>query len=176
MNIANDIINRLFSCGQRVLKLVIDGEPIPQARPRFGKMGRVYEPTKCTKAKANIRAIAEREMKAQGFAMAHKDMPIILECKFFSPLPSSKQKWWKVAARLGLIPCMSRNSGDIDNKIKLCLDGINGTVMYDDSQVCEVHAYSRYSDNPRTEVTIKALYVNVGDIKAYVNKHKEEEQ
>lgn len=158
------INDKLMFCGSKVLKFSVDGEPVPQGRPRFGKGGVVYEPSKCTHAKANIRAVAEREMVVQGFAMAHKDMPIVASFTFYKSVPTSKPVWWKKAAKHGLVAPVVRNS-DIDNCIKLCLDAINGVAFYDDAQVCEVHALARYSEKPRVDIEIKALYTNIGDIK-----------
>lgn len=51
-----------------------------------------------------------------------------------------------------------RKSGDLDNRIKQALDALQGTVVADDSQVCELHCY-RDDDkgNPRLEVRISPL-------------------
>lgn len=49
-----------------------------------------------------------------------------------------------------------RRSGDLDNRLKVLLDSLNGGAWKDDSQVVELHAY-RYDDakNPRVEVEIE---------------------
>lgn len=164
-----DFVKKLMSCGKKTLKLVIEGEPVVQARPKFGRGGRVYEPKKCTDAKAKIRAVAEREMITQDFAKAHKEMAVIFNICFYKGIPKFKPKWWRYAAWLGLIAPVGR-TGDLDNLVKLAQDSINGIVFYDDSQICELHAYSRYSLNPRTEIEIEALYTNIGDIKEAVKR------
>jgi crossover junction endodeoxyribonuclease RusA len=48
-----------------------------------------------------------------------------------------------------------RKAGDLDNKIKVCLDALNGIAYHDDNQIVEIHAY-RYDDkaNPRVEIDI----------------------
>lgn len=48
-----------------------------------------------------------------------------------------------------------RKSGDLDNRIKLLLDSLNGLAWEDDDQVVELHAW-RHDDKkkPRVEVTI----------------------
>ena len=46
---------------------------------------------------------------------------------------------------------------DIDNVIKTICDGLNGVAYYDDSQVVEVTAEKRYSDEPRVEVSIEIV-------------------
>jgi crossover junction endodeoxyribonuclease RusA len=48
-----------------------------------------------------------------------------------------------------------RRAGDLDNRIKLLLDSLQGAVLSNDSQVTEIHAY-RHDDKarPRVEVTV----------------------
>jgi crossover junction endodeoxyribonuclease RusA len=49
----------------------------------------------------------------------------------------------------------ARKSGDLDNRIKVLLDALQGIAYADDKQVTELHAY-RFDDakNPRVEVEI----------------------
>lgn len=51
-----------------------------------------------------------------------------------------------------------RRAGDLDNRIKVCLDSLQGHAFADDDQVTEIHAY-RYDDkaNPRVEVEVMAV-------------------
>ena len=51
-----------------------------------------------------------------------------------------------------------RKSGDLDNRIKQTLDSIQGVIVGDDAQVCELHCY-REDDktNPRLELEVKSL-------------------
>lgn len=46
--------------------------------------------------------------------------------------------------------------GDLDNRIKVGLDSLNGLAWADDSQICEIHA-RQFDDkkNPRVEITIE---------------------
>lgn len=49
-----------------------------------------------------------------------------------------------------------RKSGDLDNRIKILLDALQGSVYVDDKQIVEIHA-RRFDDkkNPRVEVRIQ---------------------
>lgn len=49
----------------------------------------------------------------------------------------------------------ARKSGDLDNRLKILLDALQGIAYANDSQVTELHAY-RFDDpkNPRVEVEI----------------------
>ena len=45
--------------------------------------------------------------------------------------------------------------GDLDNRIKICLDSLNGWAYHDDKQVVEIHArWDNDKHHPRVEVTI----------------------
>lgn len=49
-----------------------------------------------------------------------------------------------------------RKSGDLDNRIKILLDALQGSAYMDDRQIVEIHA-RRFEDkkNPRVEVRIQ---------------------
>jgi crossover junction endodeoxyribonuclease RusA len=51
-----------------------------------------------------------------------------------------------------------RKAGDLDNRIKIVLDGLQGTAFINDSQIVEIHA-RRHDDarNPRVEMQIEYL-------------------
>lgn len=51
-----------------------------------------------------------------------------------------------------------RRAGDLDNRIKVLLDALQGFVFENDSQVVELHAY-RHEDknNPRVEVVAESV-------------------
>lgn len=51
-----------------------------------------------------------------------------------------------------------RKAGDLDNRLKVALDALNGIAFVDDAQVIELHVY-RYDDkaNPRVEVEIQEI-------------------
>lgn len=48
-----------------------------------------------------------------------------------------------------------RKSGDLDNRIKVTLDALNGVAWKDDDQVVEIHAYRRDDKHdPRVTVSV----------------------
>ena len=53
-----------------------------------------------------------------------------------------------------------QRSGDLDNRLKVLCDALNGHAWDDDSQVVEIHAY-RHDDKarPRVEVEVRAMGV-----------------
>ena len=46
---------------------------------------------------------------------------------------------------------------DIDNLVKIVLDGLNGVAFMDDKQVIELYAIKRYSIEPRTEIMVEEI-------------------
>lgn len=52
----------------------------------------------------------------------------------------------------------ARKAGDLDNKIKILADALQGVCYADDKQIVEIHAY-RFDDkkSPRVEVEIKEI-------------------
>ena len=81
---------------------------------------------------------------------------------------------WKAAAKLAIYHARltryagpvavylrayrERQAGDLDNRVKLTLDALNGHAWADDAQVVELHAW-RCDDaaNPRVEVEIRTV-------------------
>jgi crossover junction endodeoxyribonuclease RusA len=51
-----------------------------------------------------------------------------------------------------------RKAGDLDNRLKVLLDVLNGVVWLDDKQIVEIHAF-RHDDkhNPRVEVEVSEV-------------------
>jgi crossover junction endodeoxyribonuclease RusA len=48
--------------------------------------------------------------------------------------------------------------GDLDNRLKICLDALQGYAYHNDSQIAEIHA-TRHEDRecPRVEVEVRSL-------------------
>jgi crossover junction endodeoxyribonuclease RusA len=56
-----------------------------------------------------------------------------------------------------------RKSGDLDNRIKVCLDALNGIAWSDDDQVVELHAYRRDDKaEPRVTVSVSVSQLTEG--------------
>jgi Holliday junction resolvase RusA-like endonuclease/endogenous inhibitor of DNA gyrase (YacG/DUF329 family) len=117
-----------------VAQLMIPGEPASKARPRFdgrGSKTRAYTPEKTKSAEAQV---------AWHFSRARPD--------------------WRADGQghFGLMAvffCESRQRRDVDNMIKLLLDGLNKVVWHDDVQVIEVSARKVVGVAPaRTELLL----------------------
>lgn len=118
-----------------VARFTVDGEPVSKARPRFTRTGRSFTPQKTADAEANM---------AQAFREAAPE---------FTPEPD---RTYGVTA---LFFHGTRQRRDVDNCIKLVLDGLNGVAWQDDSQVSEVSGRKvlEEPEHARTEVAIYAV-------------------
>lgn len=71
-------------------------------------------------------------------------------------------RWPLLAGPVVLVAHLYRpqKSGDLDNRLKVLGDALNGVAWADDSQVVEIHAY-RHDDKarPRVEVEVRAMGV-----------------
>ncbi|CWU06368.1 RusA family crossover junction endodeoxyribonuclease [Listeria monocytogenes] len=139
------------------IKFTINIPPHPQERPRFrnlGKFTQTYDPPKSKEYKKKIANVAK--MYAPGTPISS---PIQITLVFYVSIPTSKSKAWKQRALLGHeFPAVRP---DIDNYVKAVLDALNGIMFTDDGKIIELIAYKRYSDKPRTEVSITELIPEV---------------
>lgn len=103
--------------------------PYPPSANRYWRSfrGRVVKSKEARTYQAEAGWIA----KAQGANIT--DKPVSLSLRFFRP----------------------RRSGDLDNRLKVAIDSLNGVVYEDDKQVVELHAYlGDDKDNPRVEIEV----------------------
>lgn len=111
----------------------LEYDPIPQARPRFGKHG-VYEPSECKSYKQKIKD------KAAAVMNGREPLTGALECliKVFRKFDPTSPRY-----------------GDVDNHCKIILDGMNGVCYRDDRQITECTVKKGKSLTPHIEVTLK---------------------
>ena len=121
------------------LKIKIEGDPLPAARPRFN--GR-----RCYQSARNVSYRREVEMSAR-LAMLGQ-----------APMTGALSATVKLYRRY---KPTSRAYGDVDNHLKALFDGMNQIVFADDAQIvsCLVEKWQD-KERPRAEVTIKVLPEN----------------
>ena len=114
-----------------MIRLVILGDVIPAARPRFS--GR-----RCYQPKRN-REYRERVQSAAKLAMAGASP---LKCEICAAVKLYRR--YKRSSRI---------YGDVDNHLKAIFDGLNGIVFVDDAQIvrCVVEKHTD-KENPRAEI------------------------
>lgn len=124
----------------------IPGQPVGKARPRFTRSGHTYTPDK-TKSYENLVAL---EYRAAGGRMTDGRVYFRITAGYGIPKSTPKAKKEKMLA--GTI--MPTVKPDIDNVIKIILDGLNGVAYKDDSQVCFIKASKEYTEEPKVEVSV----------------------
>lgn len=132
------------------IKLVIPGDPIPKARPRFARRGKFVQTYNCQENQERIfRDICRLQTAYEPIS---KDISIYLKCRFYMPIPVSWTK--KKHEQLKHFGISHVKKPDVDNMVKFVKDCLNGLVWHDDSQVTSLFAEKEYSYNPRTEIII----------------------
>ena len=139
------------------LKIVIYGEPVPQGRPRFTRMGNyvhAYDPQKSKDYKRLVRLwVTERLKKIDGFIPFQN--ALYVDITFWLSIPSSWSKKKRIEADSGLIRPIKRP--DADNLFK-SLDALNGLLWVDDSIITDLHIRKRYTaELARTEIIVKEV-------------------
>lgn len=130
------------------MNLTIYGKPQPKERPRVYK-GHGITPTR-TK---NYELMLAREWAANYPKPLEGDLRVWIT--FYMPTPISWSKAKKERAECEIIRPSVRP--DIDNLVKIVLDGLNGVAFADDKQVVELMAAKYYSANPRTAILVEEI-------------------
>ena len=127
---------------------ILDGKPIPKARPRVTHSGRAFTPKATRDYELSIAEVGRQAMSGR----SPVSEPVTLSVKAFFPIPTSWTKPRQAMALDGTLAHTVRPDGS--NILKSVEDGLNGIVYQDDSQIVISHIEKYYSDRPRIEVTI----------------------
>ena len=127
----------------------VPGKVQGKARPRFSsKSGTVYTPGR---TKSYERQIAEAYAEQHGPCF---DGPVMVVIEAVFPIPKSWTRAKKAEAMAGKL---APGKPDIDNILKVVLDGLNGIAYEDDKQVVLTQCKKVYADTTRPA----GLYVHV---------------
>lgn len=124
--------------------IVVYGQPKSKGRPRFAR-GRAYTPASTLQYERLV-AAAAREVISQPIS-ENVQADIIAVYRIPKSWPKAQQA---AAARGDIMPTRP----DIDNVIKIILDGLNGAAYVDDEQVHMISAEKTYGDEPRVEIRL----------------------
>ena len=117
------------------VSFTVDGPPIPKARARSARNGRLhYTPSRTREYEATVGVAFIREAFSAGWSRS-KRYAVTVEA-FFA----------------------DKRSRDLDNVAKSILDGLNGHAYKDDSQVDRLYVFRRLDRaRPRVEVLVEVL-------------------
>lgn len=133
--------------------MILDIEPVEQARPRAVRRGKrigMYDPPKVSKFKRELRMLAQKR-----FGDDPLDGELSVEIKFYRPIQKSLSKKERAKRLSGENRPIVKP--DLDNYVKSTLDALNGVLWVDDARIVELHAFKYYSVSPRIEVVVKEL-------------------
>ena len=124
--------------------IVIPGQPKSKGRPRFAR-GRVFTPATTLQYERLVAAAAREVISEPITGNVQVDIIAVYQ------VPKSWAKALQASARRGdIMPTRP----DIDNVIKICLDGMNEAAYLDDQQVHMISAEKRYGDLARVEIRL----------------------
>lgn len=135
------------------MEFIVEGDPVGKQRPRFnGRTRTTYTPRKTKHYETLIRNAYEDT----GGSILDGYISLSLDVYFAIPKSYTKEK------RLTCEHNINRpdKKPDIDNILKIVLDGLNGVAYADDKQVIEVRCRKFYS------VSSGYLKVSVSEVKA----------
>jgi len=123
-------------------RFVIDGDPIPLARPRFAK-NHVYD------SQSNEKFGTSLEIQAQHVSKEQFNGPLHIDFLFYMKIPKVSMK--RSNSMKGK-PHISRP--DVDNLVKFYCDCMIDVLFKDDCIISSLSAKKIYDMKPRTEFTI----------------------
>lgn len=133
-----------------MITFTVYGEPVAQGRPRFNRRsGNVYDPKKSKSFKDRVYQEALKYKPGTPLTEA-----ISLQVKVFRSMPKMSKKRTQEALD-GIRRPITKP--DADNYVKGVKDALSKVIWKDDSQVVDLHVSKFYSDNPRVEISIKAV-------------------
>lgn len=131
----------------RTMHFIIEGDPIPLARPRMSKDGHVWDSQKAQKLIVALEL--QRQFKDHQLFTSALGVSLL----FYFDMPTRLSARNKVGT-LGK-PVVKRP--DTDNLIKFYLDCANDIIFTDDSIVTQIYAEKLYGDHARVEIIVGEL-------------------
>lgn len=132
--------------------VTVDGAPVAKGRPRIttrGKYARAYTPAKTRAYEDMIRGAAADVMQDRQPLSG----PLLLCVTAYVAMPKALKGKKRADAIDGILKPVTRP--DADNYAKAALDGCNGILFKDDSQVTDLIVRKRYSAQPRLVITME---------------------
>lgn len=134
------------------VEFIVPGAAVPKGRPRSTKNGHFYTPKKTVDYETKIADLATESMTGcEAFVDA---VSVDIEVSVAIPKSFNKDNR-NLALNRVLFPI---RGADIDNITKSVLDGMNGIVFVDDSQVVKIVAKKIYAEEPRVSVLVKEYF------------------
>lgn len=129
----------------------VEGTPVPKGRPRFARRGSFVQTYTDSKTLTYEQIVGLAAKQAMG-SSDPIEVAISLYLYIRLPVPKSYSKKATKDCLSGLVRPTKKS--DIDNFSKSLMDGMNGIVYKDDSQVVDLHVKKIYSAVPGVDVCV----------------------
>ncbi len=136
-------------CQFKTMRFEVFGEVIGKGRPRFTRSGRTYTPKKTSGYERTIKTAYLNK-----YTYLSKKSLRIKICAYLE-VAKSHSKVKKTKMLNNLLQCTKKP--DIDNIVKVVLDALNKVAYQDDTQVVELVAIKRWSNESRLKVIIEEI-------------------
>lgn len=137
------------------IKFSVPGQPFAKQRPKFARAGdyvKTYTPDKTTSYE-NLVKLMFREA-AKGKMFKDDDMLDVRIIAYYEIPKSTSKKKRKLMLEHKIRPA---KKPDWDNIGKIVCDSLNKVAYHDDSAVVDAQVRKFYSEQPRVDVTIRAI-------------------
>jgi len=134
----------------RVVSFTVPGQPVAKGRARISTFGghvRSYTPEKTRRYENQVSAYAAEAMR--NVPPMGGPVEVVVDAHMLVP------KSWSIKKRFAAIAGQIKptTKPDLDNIVK-ALDGMNGIIVVDDSQIVKLTATKRYAETPQLIVTV----------------------
>jgi len=135
-----------------MLHFHVEGTPVPKKRPRFRQFNGIVQSytDKGTRTyEDHVRLTSQNAMGSN----EPLETPVGVYLYIRLPIPKSHSKKRTEDCLKGLEKPIKKP--DIDNLAKSLLDGMNGVVFKDDSQIISLHCTKVYASEPGVDIMVK---------------------
>ena len=134
------------------VEFVVKGAPVAKARARVVR-GRAYTPEATKGYEERVTAGALQAMSISGKQMAPHRVPVKADVSIAIPMPTS----WSGRRKLREQCTAHTQRPDVDNLVKVILDGCKGVVFTDDTQVFHVEATKQWDSEGQSGYALVAF-------------------
>ena len=134
----------------KIIRIVIPGQPVSKLRPRVTRTGHTYTPEKTVRYEKLVQDMW-RVYGSESFG----DSPIRMDIDLYMQIPASVSKKKKEQMLNGQIKHTKKP--DSDNVAKAISDGLSGLAYTDDAQIVELTVRKQYGSDPMAVVTMERV-------------------
>lgn len=136
----------------------VPGAPFGKQRPKFSRVGqyvKTYTPKETVSYENLVKLMYQQEAKGRMFP--ENSMLDVRIIAYYEVPKSTSKRRTRLMLEHKIRPT---KKPDIDNVIKAIADALNTVAYHDDTQIVDCQCRKFYSEQPRVDVTIRAIGPN----------------